>query len=80
VAGSVPEVAAEMQTRGTVGAKVYRVYFSAGGNCMVTLLVFGVCVLSQLAISGGDYWMSYWYVYQGVAECKTLNISQIGYR
>jgi hypothetical protein len=62
LAGSVPEIAAEMQTQGSVGSRVYRAYFSAGGNCMVTLLVFGLCVLSQLAISGGDYWMSYWYV------------------
>ncbi|PNF26812.1 hypothetical protein B7P43_G17381 [Cryptotermes secundus] len=60
VAGSIPEMAAEMQARGSVGSRVYWVYFSAGGNCMVILLVFGLCVLSQLAISGGDYWMSYW--------------------
>jgi ATP-binding cassette subfamily C (CFTR/MRP) protein 4 len=62
VAGSTPEIAAEMLTRGSVVSGVYRAYFSAGGNCVVTLLVFGLCVLSQLAISGGDYWMSYWYV------------------
>lgn len=62
MAGSVPEMAAEMQAQGSVGSRVYWVYFSAGGNCLVILLVFGLCVLSQLAISGGDYWMSYWYV------------------
>jgi hypothetical protein len=53
---------AEMQAEGSVNSKVYWMYVSAGGNCIVTLLVFGMCILAQLAISGGDYWMSYWYV------------------
>jgi hypothetical protein len=53
---------AEMQARGSVSSEVYWVYVSAGGNCIVTLLVFGMCILAQLAISGGDYWMAYWYV------------------
>jgi hypothetical protein len=53
---------AEMQAKGSVSSRVYWEYFSAAGNCTFTLLVFGMCILAQLAISGGDYWMSYWYV------------------
>jgi hypothetical protein len=53
---------AEMRSQGGVSFGVYRAYCAAGGNCGVTLLVFGVCMLAQFVFSLGDYWMSYWYV------------------
>jgi hypothetical protein len=51
-----------MRSRGGVSFSIYRAYCAAGGNCGITLLVFGVCVLAQFVFSLGDYWMSYWYV------------------
>ncbi|XP_021935708.1 multidrug resistance-associated protein 4-like isoform X2 [Zootermopsis nevadensis] len=60
VSWSEQEVAAEMRSHGVVSSSVYRTYCAAGGSCGFTLLVFGVCILSQLAISSGDYWLSVW--------------------
>ncbi|KAJ9591424.1 hypothetical protein L9F63_002030, partial [Diploptera punctata] len=54
------QIEAEMRARGSVSSRVYRAYCAAGGNCCITMLVFGVCLLAQIAISSGDYWMSYW--------------------
>jgi hypothetical protein len=62
LSGCEPEAVAEMRTRGKVDFRVYWSYFAATGNCGIILLVFGVCVLEQFVISGGDYWMSYWQV------------------
>ncbi|PNF34547.1 hypothetical protein B7P43_G10751 [Cryptotermes secundus] len=59
-AASEPEVVAEMRTQGKVRAKVYWSYFAATGSWGIILLVFGVCILEQLALSGGDYWISFW--------------------
>jgi hypothetical protein len=56
------EVVAEMRSRGSVSSSVYRAYCAAGGSCGFTLLVFSVCVLAQVSISLGDYWVSFWYV------------------
>jgi hypothetical protein len=62
LSGCEPEAVAEMRTQGKVGFSIYWSYLAATGNCSLILLVFGVCMLEQLAISGGDYWMSYWQV------------------
>jgi hypothetical protein len=62
LSNSEPNIMAEMRARGSVSSRVYRAYCAAGGNCCITMLVFAVCVLAQISISSGDYWMSYWYV------------------
>jgi hypothetical protein len=59
---SEPRQVAEMRTRGRVRSGVYRAYCAAGGNCLITLIVLSVFILAQLAVSVGDYWMSFWYV------------------
>lgn len=53
---------AEVRSRGAVSSSVYRAYCAAGGSCGFTLLVFGVFAVGQVAISSGDYWVSFWYV------------------
>jgi hypothetical protein len=57
---SEPRQGAEMQTRGRVRSSVYRAYCAAGGNCGVTFVVLAVFILAQVAVSVGDYWMSFW--------------------
>jgi hypothetical protein len=52
----------EMRTQGRVDWSVYQSYFAAGGSCCFILLVFGLCILVQVATRSGDYWMAYWYV------------------
>ncbi|PSN47504.1 hypothetical protein C0J52_02254 [Blattella germanica] len=51
-------ILSNVRTRGKVSSQVYRAYCAAGGNCCITVIVFSVCLLAQVAISSGDYWMS----------------------
>ncbi|KAL6424777.1 hypothetical protein ACFW04_010016 [Cataglyphis niger] len=51
---------AEMRSTGNVAGKVYRDYFRAGGNWCVIFMVTMLCVLSQLAASGGDFFIARW--------------------
>lgn len=54
-----PEVA-EMRSKGTVGARVYMAYLTAGGNCCTMIFLQVMFLMTQLMISSGDYWLSYW--------------------
>ncbi|KAG8259193.1 hypothetical protein J6590_014664 [Homalodisca vitripennis] len=66
-----PEVA-EMRSTGTVSGKVYKSYLTAGGNCCALMFLLVLCVLTQLLASGGDYWITYWYV----AKCGIIDVVQ----
>ncbi|XP_050461235.1 ATP-binding cassette subfamily C member 4 isoform X1 [Cataglyphis hispanica] len=55
-----PDEVAEMRSTGNVAGKVYRDYFRAGGNWCVIFMVTMLCVLSQLAASGGDFFIAQW--------------------
>ncbi|XP_076648686.1 putative multidrug resistance-associated protein lethal(2)03659 isoform X2 [Halictus rubicundus] len=50
----------ETRSKGKVSGEVYSGYLKAGGNWCIVLIVFLLCVLSQLAASGGDYFISQW--------------------
>lgn len=49
-----------MRSSGNVAGKVYGDYFRAGGNWCVIFMVFMLCILSQLAASGGDFFIARW--------------------
>lgn len=49
-----------MRTVGNVSGKVYTGYLRAGGNWCVIFIVTMLCVLTQLAASGGDFFISRW--------------------
>ncbi|XP_076634046.1 putative multidrug resistance-associated protein lethal(2)03659 [Colletes latitarsis] len=55
-----PVEVAEARTRGRVSGKVYSGYFRAGGNWCVVFVVGLFFVLTQMAASGGDYFISQW--------------------
>lgn len=55
-----PDEVAEMRTVGNVSGKVYTGYLRAGGNWCVIFIVTMLCVLTQLAASGGDFFISRW--------------------
>ncbi|XP_011702530.1 PREDICTED: probable multidrug resistance-associated protein lethal(2)03659 [Wasmannia auropunctata] len=55
-----PEEVAEMRTVGNVSGQVYKGYLSAGGNWCVIFIVAMLCVLTQLAASGGDFFIAQW--------------------
>lgn len=58
-----PEKVAEVSSSGSVSRGVYIAYISAGGSFVkISCLIF-VCLLTQILGTGGDYWISYWYIY-----------------
>lgn len=57
-----PVEIAETCSSGNIPFNVYLSYFLAGGHwCKVICLIF-VCVFTQVLASGGDYWITYWYL------------------
>ncbi|XP_012525065.2 probable multidrug resistance-associated protein lethal(2)03659 isoform X2 [Monomorium pharaonis] len=55
-----PEEVAEMRTVGNVSGQVYTGYFRAGGGWCIIFLVALLCVFTQLAASGGDFFITIW--------------------
>ncbi|XP_018576445.1 probable multidrug resistance-associated protein lethal(2)03659 isoform X2 [Anoplophora glabripennis] len=55
-----PKVIEEQKSIGSVGAYVYKAYFSAGGNCCVIFILFTLFVVAQLLGSAADYFITYW--------------------
>ncbi|KZC06945.1 Multidrug resistance-associated protein 4 [Dufourea novaeangliae] len=55
-----PVEVAETRTKGKVSGDVYAGYFTACGNWWVVTVVLLLCILAQLAASGGDFFISQW--------------------
>lgn len=51
---------AEMMAHGRVSSKVYKEYLHHGGNYFTLFMLLLCFVVSQIAITGNDYWISYW--------------------
>jgi len=72
-----------MRSTGNVSGKVYKGYLRAGGNWCVLFVVIMLCVLTQLAASGGDFFIAEWvgieekYYVSFVSYCEFI---YIGYR
>lgn len=65
-----PDKIAEISSSGNVSRDVYVAYICAGGSFVkISCLIF-ICLLTQTLVTGGDYWISYWYIYDDL--CKTL--------
>ncbi|XP_053689234.1 probable multidrug resistance-associated protein lethal(2)03659 [Sabethes cyaneus] len=62
VDGDTPDVTVSEEKRqeGSIGYAVYRAYCKASGGYTIVFLLFVAFVLSQLAASGGDYFLTYW--------------------
>lgn len=55
-----PVEASETRTSGSVSNSVYSSYFLAGGSGYKILFFFIICISTQLLVSGGDFWITYW--------------------
>lgn len=55
-----PAEVEEQKSSGTVSSYVYKAYFNAGGNCCLIFTLFSLFFLTQIAASGGDYFITYW--------------------
>jgi len=49
-----------MRSTGSVAGKVYGNYFRAGGNWCIIFIITMLYILSQIAASGGDYFIARW--------------------
>ncbi|XP_017760874.1 PREDICTED: multidrug resistance-associated protein 4-like [Eufriesea mexicana] len=45
---------------GRLPIKIYKQYFQYGGSCLTLIALLFVVIVSQVATSGNDYWVSYW--------------------
>ncbi|XP_036147821.1 multidrug resistance-associated protein 4 [Monomorium pharaonis] len=55
---NIPE--GEIMARGRISGRVYKKYFHNGGNSFILLMLLIFFVISQIATTGNDYWLSYW--------------------
>uniref|UniRef100_A0A1Q3F1A4 Putative abc transporter c family member 3 n=2 Tax=Culex tarsalis TaxID=7177 RepID=A0A1Q3F1A4_CULTA len=71
-----PEPAAnqEKQEHGTIGYYVYKAYSKASGGFAIIFLLCILFILSQLAASGGDYFLTYW-VNKEEARIREVDLS-----
>jgi len=49
-----------MRTVGNVSGEVYTGYFRAGGNWCIIFIITMLCIMTQLAASGGDFFIARW--------------------
>ncbi|KAF5286381.1 hypothetical protein FQR65_LT12632 [Abscondita terminalis] len=54
------ETGKEKKNIETVSKSVYKDYIMAGGNCLVICLLVLLFLITQLLVSGGTYFMTYW--------------------
>ncbi|XP_062699740.1 probable multidrug resistance-associated protein lethal(2)03659 [Aedes albopictus] len=57
---SAPIAPEEKRQEGSIGYGVYKAYFKASGGYVVIFLLMVAFILSQMAASGGDYFLTYW--------------------
>lgn len=51
----------ETRCSGNVSRDVYFSYISAGGNVYKIIFLLILCIFNQFLVSGGDYWIAFWY-------------------
>lgn len=55
-----PVEVAETRSSGNVKKTVYFAYIRAGGNVFKISFLTIVCIVTQVLVTGADYWISYW--------------------
>jgi len=60
----------EKLVQGKIGISLYMQYFSAGGGIFLTSLMFCICILTQLSLTGVDWWLGEW---SNAEEAKLKN-------
>lgn len=52
----------EMSSKGTVQGSVLLNYVRSGANPVILIFLFVLFLATQLAASGADFWVAFWYV------------------
>ncbi|RZC41834.1 ABC tran domain containing protein, partial [Asbolus verrucosus] len=68
-----PSEVKESQGSGAISDRVYRNYFKAGGNILVTIFVILLHFMVQLTANGTDYFLSFWVNYEQSGMNGTLS-------
>ncbi|XP_039312480.1 multidrug resistance-associated protein 4-like isoform X1 [Solenopsis invicta] len=63
----------EMMAHGQMSSKVYKKYFHHGANYFVLFILLLFFVISQVATTGNDYWLSYWTNLENVRRMNDTN-------
>lgn len=56
-----PNEEPETRSSGNMSKSIYVSYFSASGNMYQVFISFVMYLITQILISGGEYWITYWY-------------------
>lgn len=57
-----PKEVSEIRSSGNISNSIYLSYFAAGGSWCKIFFFFFMFFLTQILVTGGDYWISYWCV------------------
>lgn len=60
--GDSPMQVQETREQGKIGLRLYKKYFGASGGYFLFSVMAFFCISAQVLSSGGDYFLSYWYV------------------
>lgn len=64
---------AEMMGHGRISSKVYKEYFHHGSNYFMLFILLLLFVLSQIATTGNDFWLSYWTNLEDVRRMENIS-------
>ncbi|KAL0104962.1 hypothetical protein PUN28_016536 [Cardiocondyla obscurior] len=67
---------AEMIARGRISGKVYDKYLHHGGNYFILVTLLLLFIVSQVATTGNDYWLSYWTNLENVRRIENTSEAQ----
>ncbi|KAG5309239.1 MRP4 protein, partial [Acromyrmex insinuator] len=68
---NIPE--AEMTAHGRLASRVYKEYLHNGGNNFTLLVLLMIFIISQVATTGNDYWLSYWTTLEDVRRIENIS-------
>ncbi|XP_011701011.1 PREDICTED: multidrug resistance-associated protein 4-like, partial [Wasmannia auropunctata] len=64
---------AEMTAHGRMSGRVYKEYMYYGGNYFTLFMLLLIFIISQVAITGNDYWISYWTTLEDVRRIENTS-------
>ncbi|KAG5307336.1 MRP4 protein, partial [Acromyrmex insinuator] len=67
---------AEMTAQGRISGKVYKEYLHHGGNYFMLFILLVLFIISQIATTGNDYWLSYWTTLEDVRRIGNTSDTQ----
>ncbi|KAG5331515.1 MRP4 protein, partial [Acromyrmex charruanus] len=67
---------AEMTAQGRISGKVYKEYLHNGGNYFMLFILLVLFIISQIATTGNDYWLSYWTTLEDVRRFRNTSDTQ----